>query len=233
MRGAVALLLFLAGSITFAQQQEPPVDHARLETECDAKVQAGRVALTGSSPEKATELFEQALAMSEKYDFLENRQITILGHLGASYFAQKRLPDAIRVLERRLELEKPNCVPNAPVPANCADAQMDLGLAKAAQGDFRAATGYLRTSAGNFRLQKARDKDSASRNLHQTREAEVMVYQSLFLAQSGDKASARIIIEEARRLAQLVTLSPDLQPALRDSAQKVLAFADSAASQIP
>ncbi len=191
----------------------------------DAKYREASDALGVGNAEAAVAQFRSLLDMLAGKRYLEHKRARLLTDIGAAYLAKGDTKNAIVFYEQRLELEKDACKPGAFYPSTCADAQMDLAMARMSAGEASTALELMRKAIENFRLHIKSEDDDEFRVLHTRHLGEALLVQANFLVRTREPQKARSAVEEAVKLLEDASTNDKAQLSIRESARKLLNIA--------
>jgi tetratricopeptide (TPR) repeat protein len=195
--------------------------------EFDAKWESTR-AMIRSDPATAIQRIGELLATIDRHPLLEHNREDLQRGLGEANMVAGNRPAAMKIYEQLLQTE-PGCKPKATYPAACGEAQMDLAVVKMMSADVPGALSLEQAAAANFRnqlsLETPRELDGLQHYVHLCKLGEAQAYSAILLAGPGKVDEARRVLDECVTALGKVFANTEVQPNLRNEAQRYLDLA--------
>ena len=156
-------LLFALPSRGHAQQP-PPVqrkdsvvisagiskEQLALEDQLNGIISEGDQALKGGNTADAIKQYESAFDLVQKQPLPVEQKDRVMKKLGTGYFRGNRFNEAIHTYSDLVDAKKKDCESESTAVSNCAEAELELGVAKMYAGDFVGALASLQDAEAKY-----------------------------------------------------------------------------------
>ena len=183
-----------------------------------------------NDPTKALALLDEAWRMTEANKVLDSRQWHILRTRGRVLLRAQQPDKAIVAFQKRLDLEKDDCVNAAdgvPAANTCAEALMELGTAQLMAGKSAEAVRSLLQAADYFRIctKESPATSELARVSYQKFVAESTVMAAAGQVRLGKQPEAKKLFDIGIKTLEGVMSHPKSNDALKANASQILQFA--------
>lgn len=204
-----------------------------LEDQLNGIVSKGDESLKNGDSADAITQYRKALELIQKQSLLAEQEARVEKKLAAGYLRANQATDAIPIYEKLLDARKEDCGTASQKPADCADAEFELGRAKMYAGNFSGAVELFKEAESNYVRAETRDGTLHEFAMIQVKDqGQTNVLLAVALFRTGNATEATRTLEAAISQLKRVQSDENITIGIRDDASRSLEEAQTILSKL-
>ena len=194
-------------------------DQLALEDQLNEIVSKGDALLRNGDSADAIAQYRKALELVHQQSLLAEQEARVEKKLAVGYLRASQPTDAIPIYQKLLDSRKEDCGTASQKPADCADAEFELGRAKMYAGDFSGAIALLKDAERNYlRAEKLNGTFHEFSMIQVKNQGQTNVLLAVALFRTGNAREAATTLEEAVSQLKRVQSDEGILIGIRDDA---------------